>query len=537
MSALSKYSNSYKNPPVTSPIPGSKQVMNNTGGYTFEVSDKVRLERFLILGTDGGSYYVGEEDLTKQNVNFIIDMIKRDASSVLSVVEDVSVNGRAYRNSAAIFVLALVLNHGSDEAKAQVVVLTPKVARTATMVFELAHFIDSLGGWGRAKRSAIVSWFKSKTADELAYQAVKYRQRNGWTLRDLMRLSHPVGVDQNVGNFILGKYTGKFSDYAPDMPEAINGFVQMQRMETLDGVLKTLGFYPSLPWETIPTQFLKEPKVWKTLFYNGQLKGQGLVRNVVRLAKIDAFTDVKFAGDYAIALADKDMIKKTRLHPVQYLLADLTYNRGQRPRDAHNSYDSRVKSWTSNPKIKDALNSGFYDSFSTITPSNKVIRVGVDVSGSMSWATANGADVTAAEGAAIMSLVIAKSEPYVEILGFANTLRDLNISPSDSFESVVRKTSNMNFGYTDPSLLIKKATSKVDGFVVITDNEANAGTHPSVELVNHRIKHGVDSRLVVMGMTATKNSIADKSDSGMFDVVGFDSNAPKIVSDFIAGKF
>lgn len=536
--AYGNYANSYKNPPVTKKLPGTKQVVNNTGGYVFEVSPRTRLERFLVLGTDGGTYYATEKKLTEQNVDFIVDMIKTNPQLVLDVVYDVSTTGRSYRNSAAIFVVALVLVHGNDKAKEDASKLAVSVARTATMEYELAEYIDKLGGWGRAKRRAVANWFTSKTPDELAYQAVKYRQRNGWTLRDLMRLSHPVGVDQSVGKFILGNYMGKFSDYDPAMPGIVHGFTEMQRNENLPSVLETLERYPNLPWEAIPTQFLKAPEVWKTLFYNNALRGQALLRNVVRLAKIGAFDDIKFAGDYAAKLTDRQMISKTRLHPVQYLLAGLTYDRGQVNRSTGYYYGSSSynKTWTTNAKIKDALQAGFYDSFANVTPSGKAIRIGVDVSGSMSWGSAVGADVTAAEGAALMALVTAKVEPYVEIVGFANTLRDLGISTSDSFESVIRKTKINNFGSTDPSLLIRTAHNTSEAFVVITDNEVNSGTHPSRALKNYRDQSGIPAKLVVMGMTATNFTIADPSDSGMLDVAGFDANAPRVVSDFISGR-
>lgn len=533
MSALKKYANNYSNPPVTTKLPGSNQVENNTGGYVFGVTPQKRLERFLIFGTDGGSYYVTETDLTKQNVDFIINLIKTDASMVLDTVYEVSTTGRSYRNSAAIFVLALLLNHADNSTKQKAVDYAPSIARTATMVYELAEFIEKLGGWGRAKRRAVAQWFTSKTPEDLAYQAVKYRQRNGWTLRDLMRLSHPVGVDQRLGNFILDK--GSVTAFGTG--DILTGFEMMQKASSAKNVIEILGLYPNLPWETIPTQFLKDVEVWKVLFYNNSINGQALLRNVVRLAKIGAFNDIKFAGDYAKKISDKAMIARTRLHPVQYLLAGLTYQRGQRDRNAYASYSSSYnKTWSNNTKISEALNAGFYDSFANVTPSGVPIRVGVDVSGSMSWGSAIGADVTAAEGAALMALVTAKVEPYVEIVGFANTLRDLGISPADSFESVIRKTKINNFGSTDPSLLIRTASNSAEAFLVITDNEVNSGTHPSRELVKYRSRTGLDAKLVVMGMTATNFTIADPNDAGMMDVAGFDASAPKVVSDFIAGK-
>jgi 60 kDa SS-A/Ro ribonucleoprotein len=39
----------------------------------------------------------------------------------------------------------------------------------------------------------------------------------------------------------------------------------------------------------------------------------------------------------------------------------------------------------------------------------------------------------------------------------------------------------------------------------------------------------------VVGMTATEFTIADPSDAGMLDVVGFDAAAPAVMADFSRG--
>ena len=74
----------------------------------------------------------------------------------------------------------------------------------------------------------------------------------------------------------------------------------------------------------------------------------------------------------------------------------------------------------------------------------------------------------------------------------------------------------------------------VDAFVVLTDNETWAGqVHPSEALRQYRQKTGIDAKMVVVGMTSNGFTIADPSDAGMLDVVGFDSYAPQIIADFI----
>ena len=40
--------------------PGSTQVRNSNSGYSWQVDDWTRLDRFLILGAEGGTYYIGE---------------------------------------------------------------------------------------------------------------------------------------------------------------------------------------------------------------------------------------------------------------------------------------------------------------------------------------------------------------------------------------------------------------------------------------------------------------------------------------------
>ena len=57
--------------PQSEPIPGSTQVPNNAGGYSWTVDDMTRLHRFLILSSTGGTFYVGERKLTRENLDVV----------------------------------------------------------------------------------------------------------------------------------------------------------------------------------------------------------------------------------------------------------------------------------------------------------------------------------------------------------------------------------------------------------------------------------------------------------------------------------
>ncbi len=511
------------------------EVRNNAGGFVFEVSDKARLERFLILGTDGGTYYVGQNKLTDQNVDFAKALIRKDERGVIDTLVDIADNNRAAKNSPSLYVLALVLAEGTDKAYLRETDVVNKVVRTGTHLFEFCNYIDSLGGWGRAKRSAVAGWYEGKNADEIAYQAVKYRSREGWTHRDVFRKVHPVGVDSTVGNFILGKGTGA------DSPDAIRGFAEMQSAGSVKEVLDVLSRHKNLPWETIPTEFLTDEKVWKTLFYNGALGQTALLRNVTRFAKMGAFKDLVFTGDVATALADGERIAKGRVHPVAYANALGVYRKGTPDRQSMGWYLNYNKDWTENAKISGALEAGFYESFGSVEPANKATMLSLDISGSMSaCAPAGLVGLNCREASAVMAMVTLRTEPYAMITGFSRTMIELPISDRDSLETAVKKISGLPFGGTDCSAPMRYAQAQglgIDTFAVYTDNETWAGgTKPFQALKQYRNKTGRDSRLAVFGMASSPFSIADPSDRGMMDFVGMDSSAPKVFADFSAGR-
>lgn len=499
------------------------QVVNNAGGYVFAVDDKARLERFLILGTDGGTYYVGEQNLTEDAVNFVANLIAKDERLVRETVVSVSDEGRAYRNSPALFTLALLFVDGSDKAASRAVF--DKVVRTSTHLFEFAQYIENLGGWGRSKRGAVADWYENKEVDKLAYQLVKYRSRNGWTHRDLLRLSHPKRLDSATAAFAL---RGEVLDSAPAI---IKGYHKIAPAQTVEDVVSVLTEYKNLPWETIPTHLLNDPEVWKALFHNGQLRGQNAIRNVGRLNKINAFDDMVFAREFANVIADEDNIKASRLHPINYLNA-ITANRQP-------GYYEVME--TALPGIvHDALNDGFHASFKYVKPANKRTLLGLDVSASMTWGNAIGLSATPAEAGAAMAMTIARTEPYYAVMGFSRRFVDLGISPGMALDAVMKKTSNVAFGGTDCSLPMEWALKnkvEVDTFVVITDSETWAGRkHPYQALVKYRQQMGIPARLAVIGMTSTGFTIADPSDRGTMDFCGFDTNAPRVLTDFSAGR-
>ena len=59
-------------------IPGTSQVPNSAGGHAWAVDDWTRLSRFLILGSEGGSFYAGEYSLTRENAEALERCLEAD---------------------------------------------------------------------------------------------------------------------------------------------------------------------------------------------------------------------------------------------------------------------------------------------------------------------------------------------------------------------------------------------------------------------------------------------------------------------------
>ena len=149
--------------------------------------------------------------------------------------------------------------------------------------------------------------------------------------------------------------------------------------------------------------------------------------------------------------------------------------------------------------------------------------------------------VTCRDASAAMAMVTARVESRFHILGFSHKLVPLAINPSMSLQDVVKTISNVPMGGTDcaiPMIYAKQKKLEVDVFIVYTDSETWFGKiHPSKALQQYRKATGIDAKLIVCGMASNGFTIADPNDRGMLDIVGFDSAAPEVISNFTLGMF
>ena len=517
-----------KQTPQTEKIPGSDQIKNSAGGYGWGLDDWKRLDRFLILGSEGGSYYAKERKLTVDNAEAVIRCIKADGERVVKRVTEVSVRNLAPKNDPAIFVLAAASALGNERARFLAFEALPQVCRIGTHVFAFAEARQAFGGWGRGMRRAIRNWYLSKDVNALALQLAKYQQRNGWTHRDLLRLSHPSSKDETV-NKLFGWAAGKVapSDTGHDLVKAMAS--AMLPGITTGGIVKLIGDY-GLTREMVPTEHLSDKSVQWALLQKQPL--HALIRNLGNYSKSKLLLPMSEAEKFVVArLSDAEALKKARVHPFAVLLAARTY--------AYGAGYLGGGTWTVCSKVVDALDDAFYAAFENVEPTGKNHLLGIDVSGSMS-SSFGGSPITAAEAAAAMAMVALKTEPACYAHGFAGDFVDLKLSPKMRLDDVLRVTAQSNFGSTDcalPMLYATKHKINVDLFAVYTDNETWAGrVHPKQALDQYRQTMGKDARVIVCGLVSNGFTIADPNDAGMLDAVGMDASLPQIMRSFALGE-
>lgn len=525
------------------PLIGSNQVQNRAGGFVYKVDPFTALNRFLILGCEGGTYYASEREIAREAASLIVnDCITLDPHKTVKAIVDAS-NGNAIKNDTCVFALSLVAASNNNTAKKAALANLSKVCRTSTHLFQFVEAVSAQRGWGRTLRNAVANWYTGMELDDLAYQVTKYPQRNGWSHRDLLRLSHPKS-DEHDSMF---KYivSGNFADEKVQSMDD-NVLAYLGAIETVKNakdvrlVVAMIDKY-NLVREHLPTQWLNSPVVWEALLQN--MPSTALVRNLGKMTEIGLLKPLSAATRLVC-----DRLRKLGrgVHPFSILVAQTTYAAGHGFRGS--------LAWTPDSHILAALEDAFYNGFAHVIPTEKNFLLAIDVSGSMGWrgfshmgSIAN-TNIKCYQAAAVMAMATLRSEPWCHVVAFSGELtfstkraaiQPVGLTPNQRLDDVLKTLEKIPVGPTDcalPMLYAKEQGLDVDTFVVYTDCETWCGNvHPSKALEDYRQARGKDAKLVCCAMTATNYSVADPNDPGMLDVVGFDASCPAAISAFSEG--
>ncbi|WP_205678982.1 TROVE domain-containing protein [Aquisphaera insulae] len=525
------------------------QSRNNAGGFAFAVDDWTRLDRFLVLGVEGGSYYATERRLTAENAEAVRRCLHADGPRTVARIVAISEEGRALKNDPAILALAMAAGAASPATRALALAALPRVCRTGTHLFRFADAIGTFRGWGRALRRAVGDWYTAKAPRELAHQLGKYQSRGGWSHQDLLRLCHvrATGSSNAALRWAVGKGLEPGPEDASSPLAILAGYEAAKRAAAPGEVIRLVRKY-GLPRECVPTRWLTDPGVWEALLVTMPLAA--LVRNLATMTRLGLLTPGSTAAARVVsALDDPEGLARSRLHPIALLAALRTYASGRGARGQG--------VWTPVPEIVDALDGAFYAAFRNAEPTRRRWLLALDVSGSMAWGAIAGIPgLSARDAAAAMALVTAATEADHHVIGFTGRgfsassaggsryragaghggVEPLSIGPDRRLDDAIRIVSDLPMGPTDCSLPMLYALERklaADVFVVYTDSETWHGAiHPVEALRRYRDRTGIAAKLIVVGMVSSGFTIADPDDAGMMDVVGFDAAVPQLIGLF-----
>lgn len=516
--------------PQSQPMTGreAEQSANNAGGFGFATDKWQQLRRFLILGSQGGSYYVGERDLTKANFSAVEACFKEDAEKAINEAWIVYEDNLAPKPDQAIFVLALAAAKLRGEDRKTALEQVPKL-RIATHLFMWKGFYEAFGGYSRSVRSAIAEWYNSREADDLAYQMCKYQSRNGHAHWDCLNVAHPT--PRTVEHAALFQWAVKktIAETCPELVSVMESFKGSHPQ--LDAIAIDAIAKHGLTREMLPTESLNSPDVWQALLAKMPL--HALVRNLGVMSNKGLFKPFGDLDSVIAKITDANYIRKSHMHPVALFIAAMTYGQG------HGMQGKGQ--WDVQPQLLAALDHATTAAFDNVEPSGKNIVVAIDGSGSMESGISGYDYISCRHAAVMMALAAVRSELKTYVVGFSDYAWPVPIGKQDSFRSAMQvfndKIVPTSTDCAAPiNLAIREQLLDVDAFVLYTDNESWAGSNHVAEAIrDYNRKTGRNAKIISVAMAANETTVVDPTDPLQLNVVGFDASTPQVISAFIRG--
>ncbi|MEB3279576.1 MAG: TROVE domain-containing protein [Lyngbya sp.] len=519
--------------PQHQPLPGRQAEMTQgrSGGWMFKADIWQILRRCLLIGTANGAYYAGKHELTQEFVDTIQLAIEDNSRRVADEICYAS-DGRSINNSAPILALVLLSMGETPEAKLVFTEIFPQVVRTGSHFYEWLSYTKALRGFGKIVREAGKAWLSNQDVKALAYQLLKYQQRQGFSNRDALRLFHvkPPTEDHNLlFNWVMNGWDELPSGIPSEALKQIWWYEWLKRHP--DQTHKAIS-QGHLTHEMAAPVGKMDKRAWQLLF--NEMPIGAMLRNLGSLTELRILTpkERKNIKRVSQVLNNREHLKKGRIHPIDVLKALKTYQSG-------GSLGKSQKTWTVVPQIVHILEKAVELSFDVVEPTNKVFLHAVDISGSMSWNTVSSIGLTCCEIATVMALVTAKAEKNYVIRGFSTEFIDLGITAKDSFKTAMTKASNQNFGGTDASVAYNwmiRHKFKADMICFWTDNETWAGTkHTSRALAEYRQKINPNIKAVYVTLAPYNITLVDPKDCNSWDIAGFDPGTPRLIQMLATG--
>lgn len=257
------------------------------------------LDRYLLLGTEGGTFYV--EDAGPQHATNLETLSLVSGQEVVARIVAIAAAGTSARPEALATALAVCASAPDLETRQAALAALAEVCRTGPQIYTFAEEAARRRGWGRALRRAVADWYAAADPTDVLIQALKHPAGSGWTHRDLLRVSHPKPPTDDHRRLFRWLVDGTVPDDAPMIDAAV-------RLATAEPDEAVRLFEESMvPWECLPERLVQDPRVMAAL-----------VRQMPISVLIERASDLEpTALEAAVeSLSNEALVRRSRVHPV-----------------------------------------------------------------------------------------------------------------------------------------------------------------------------------------------------------------------------
>jgi 60 kDa SS-A/Ro ribonucleoprotein len=477
----------------------------------------VRLDRFLLIGTETGSCPAGERIPSSEEAKHTSSLIRTNGLEVVERIRVVSGGGRAIRTDACLYALALAASIGAPEVRQAALSSLPTVARTASQLFTFIRMSEGMRGWGRGYRRAIAAWYTQANPEDLAHQVMRSWSREGWAHRDVLRLSHPR-PENDAQSAVFSWIAGRGAAGLP----LIEAHEELQQATDLSRAVKLILDH-RLPREAVPPSLQDHPDIWGALVedmpYGQILKNLGNITS-------SGYVHPGSEGSRKICekLTDESRLRIARLHPLAIQMA-------------YAGYAGSRGGWKPDPALLKALEEAFESAMDLLLPMDRRVLLAIDATGSMQERTVGGTMVTPSAAAAAMAVALLRRDKGGVVMSIGSQYRPAPIKAAWGLAECQGGLPKGGAGSMDCSLPLvsaQKSRQVFDAIVVVTDSETvYRESSPTDALLRYRETVGIDARLAIVGMTSSGFSLADPEDAAMLDMIGFDADSPRALVEFL----
>lgn len=520
------------------------ETITDQGGVAHKATDATLFERFLIMGSYG-TFYASEQSVTGEALERMSQYIAKQPKEALETAKRVYGENLAFRRDPVILALAALTlpSVPLDVRKAAAYFVGSKFT-VGTDILHWAGFRAEMTGgkWNRLSRGVLKMYFERHRTD-LELQAVKYEQRDGWAMRDLLRIGHPTVYSEGLKTLLDWiAHPGRRAELDVAGYPLLQGHGLIRGEDGYDRAPDIIRQY-RLPREAVPGELLAQAGVWNALL--DDMPAQALMRNLGKLSSLG------LVDERTETVVQKIRQATTRLHPIQFLVTWKQYGTG------HGEKGSLT--WRPNPRVMHELEEGYRAAFGTLEQYENIKPlIAVDVSGSMT-ASAMGLNMSCIEMEICLIEVLRHQFPKAKFVAFsagtggrvgrtlfadmqgranaAGDLLELDVAGKSRLQlaDLIGKYSGAFLG-TDcriPLNMAMKDTS-IDAVITMTDNQTGAG-NPS-QIVRAIQNNGrPEFKHAVLAFALNRFTIADPADVRQMDIAGASADVPRVLEYFLAG--